>query len=162
MSQNHKDLRKTLGCFATGVTIITALGPKKELIGITANSFSAVSLDPPLILFSLQKKALSLVAFLSTHHFAVHVLREDQHSLSDRFARAQSEKWAGVDYLVDDRGYPVLRDALAVFACRTHHTYNGGDHIIFVGEVLDTIADTSGKPLVFYQGRYCKLLDSAI
>ena len=98
------EFRDALGCFATGITIVTAVGPRGEPVGITASSFSSVSLDPPLILFSLNRRAYSLRAFLSTQSFAVNVLREGQGALSERFAQALEDKWSGVTYEAWDTG----------------------------------------------------------
>ncbi len=148
------EFRDALGCFATGITIVTALGPRGEPVGITASSFSSVSLDPPLILFSLNRRAYSLRAFLSTQSFAVNVLREDQGALSERFARAREDKWSGLDYETWDTGCPILADTLASFECKIRHTYHGGDHIIFVGEVLRLRHDPEDRPLLFYRGKY--------
>ncbi len=146
--------RDALSCFPTGVTIVTAVGPRGEVIGITANSFSSVSLDPPMVLFSLNRQANSLPVFLSTRHFAVNVLREGQEGLSNQFARARGEKWQGVDYITWDSGCPILKGALASFECEIRHTYEGGDHVIFVGEVLKIIAEPEGEPLLYFRGRY--------
>lgn len=146
--------RDALGCFPTGVTVVTAVGPRREVIGITANSFSSVSLDPPMVLFSLNRRANSLPAFLATRHFAVNVLREGQEELSNQFARALGEKWQGVDYITWDSGCPILKGALASFECEIRHTYEGGDHVIFVGEVLKIVAEPKGKPLLYFRGKY--------
>lgn len=157
MSFDGKAFRDALGCFPTGVTIVTAVGPRKEIIGITANSFSSVSLDPPMVLFSLNLRAYSLAAFLSSHHFAVNVLSQDQAKLSNQFARALGEKWEGVDYITWDSGCPILKNALASFECKIRHTYRGGDHVILVGEVLRIIAEPEGDPLLFFRGGYRKM-----
>ena len=146
--------KQALGCFATGITVITAGGPDGVPVGITANSFNSVSMDPPLILFSLNRRSFSLQAFLDSETFAVNVLREDQQALSERFARAKGDKWAEVGYDIWDTGCPILHDALAKFECRLRHTYEGGDHIIFVGEVLRFEYDPNGRPLVYYRGVY--------
>lgn len=146
--------REALSCFATGVTVITAVGPRGDPIGITADSFNSVSLDPPLILFSLSRRAYSLKAFLSSGTFAVNILRERQEDLSARFARTLTDKWSGVAYDLWDTGCPILHDALAKFECRTRHTYDGGDHIIFVGEVVRFEYDPNGQALVYYRGHY--------
>ena len=149
------EFRNALGCFATGVTVVTAVGPQGELVGITINSFNSVSLDPPLILFSLNRRAYSLSAFLSTQAFAVNILRAGQEELSNRFARASEDKWSGVDYEVWDDGCPILTGALASFECKTRHTYHGGDHVIFVGEVIRLRHDPDGQPLLYHRGKYC-------
>ncbi len=148
------DFREALGCFATGVTVVTAVGPRGELIGITVNSFNSVSLDPPLILFSLNRRAYSLRAFLSTQAFAVNILRAGQEQVSKRFARTREDKWSGIEHELWDSGCPILTDALASFECETRHTYHGGDHVIFVGEVLRLRHDPAGQPLLFHGGQY--------
>jgi flavin reductase (DIM6/NTAB) family NADH-FMN oxidoreductase RutF len=155
-----REFRAALGCFATGVTIITARGPRDELIGITANSFNSVSMNPPLVLFSLGRSAYSLKAFLSTHNFAVNVLGAEQQELSNRFAKALVDKWTGVDYMLTDTGCPFLAGTLARFECRTHHTYDGGDHVIFVGEVMRCEYRPEGKPLLYYRGGYAQVQEA--
>jgi flavin reductase (DIM6/NTAB) family NADH-FMN oxidoreductase RutF len=148
------EYRDALGCFATGVTVITALGPRGELVGITVNSFNSVSLDPPLILFSLNRRAYSLRAFLSTQAFAVNILRAGQEQISDRFARPLEDKFSGIEHEAWDTGCPILTDALASFECKIRHTYHGGDHVIFVGQVLRLRHDPEGQPLLFHGGKY--------
>ena len=148
------DYREALGCFATGVTVITAVGPRGELIGITVKSFNSVSLDPPLILFSLNRRAFSLRALLSTRAFAVNILRAGQERISEQFARTREDKWSGIAHELWDSGCPILTDALASFECETRHTYHGGDHVIFVGEVLRLRHDPEGQPLLFHGGKY--------
>lgn len=146
--------RAALGMFATGVTIVTVRGPDGSLVGLTANSFNSVSLEPPLVLFSLGRRAYSLWAFLSTHHFAVNVLAADQTALSDRFARASVEKWSEIDYERWDSGCPILPGCAANFECEIRYTHNGGDHVIFVGEVMRLACDPAREPLLFHRGRY--------
>lgn len=154
MSFDTQEYRRALACFPTGVTVVTAVGRRKEVIGITANSFSSVSLDPPLVLFSLNRNAYSLAAFLSSQHFAVNVLRQDQEPISNQFSQALGKKWEGVEYITWDSGCPILTNALASFECKIRHTYQGGDHVILVGEVLKIIAEPEGDPLLFFRGRY--------
>ncbi len=161
LSVEPRDFKEALGCFATGVTVITAVGPRGELVGITANSFNSVSLDPPLILFSLNRRAYSLRAFLSTQAFAVNILRAGQEEISDRFARALEDKWSEIDYELWDSGCPILTAALASFECKIRHTYHGGDHVIFVGEVLRLCHDPEGQPLLFHGGKYCGVTGDA-
>ena len=151
------EFRNHLGCFPTGVTIITALGPRGQLLGITANSFNSVSLDPPLVLFSLDRSAYSLWDFLSTGHFAVNILAEDQHELSSRFARSMSDKFTGVDVETWDYGCPILAHCHANFECSIAYTYAGGDHVIFVGQVERMACDTDKRPLLYYRGAYHRL-----
>lgn len=154
-----REFRNALGSFATGVTVITSLGRRGELLGVTANSFNSVSLDPPLVLFSLSRTAYSWREFLSTHYFAVNVLARDQEPLSNRFAQALAQKWDGLDYVSWDTGCPILTGCLANFECEYRYTHDGGDHVIFVGQVLRMQArdDNGGGPLIFYRGRYAQL-----
>ena len=149
-----REFRSALGCFATGVTVITAVGPRGELLGNTVNSFSSVSLDPPLVLWCMGRHAQSLNAHLSTDHFAVNILSEGQQELSHRFAQAGINKWDGVERETWVSGCPILKGASAVFECRTKHTYMGGDHVILVGEVINAAYDAATTPLVFYRGKY--------
>ncbi len=152
------ELRGVLGNFATGVTIITAGGQRGERLGITANSFSSVSLEPPLVLFSLDKGAYSLRAFLSTAHFAVSVLSTRQRDLATRFAVPMGDKWATTEWRQTPNGSPWFPDSLAVFDCSTHYTYQGGDHVIFVGQV-DSVVHYAprAEPLLYFRGRYAEL-----
>lgn len=126
-------------------------------MGATANSFSSVSLDPPLVLFSLDRGAYSLDAYLKAGVFAVNVLSSSQQELSNRFARALEEKWVGIDYETWETGSPILPNTLASFDCRVWNTYDGGDHIIFVGEVVRMSRDAEADPLVFFRGQYGQL-----
>ncbi len=151
---DRNQYKQALGRFATGVTVITALGPDGGPIGITANSFNSVSIDPPLILFSLDRRSYSLPAFLDSETFAVNVLRADQRALAERFAKASADKWSKVGHDIWDTGCPILHDALAKFECRLRHTYEGGDHVILVGEVLRFEYDPNGRPLVYWRGAF--------
>lgn len=159
MSVERRAFRDALGCFATGVTVATSVSPDGQLLGITANSFNSVSLDPPLVLFSIDRNAYSLDAFIAAGCFAINVLREDQRELSNNFARALADKWVGVHYELWQTGAPILTDALANFDCETHSTYDGGDHVIFVGRVIRMACAPSGKPLVYFRGGYSRLAD---
>ena len=155
---DDREFRTALGCFTTGVTVITALGPRGELLGNTVNSFSSVSLEPPLILWCMGRHALSLKGYLSTDHFAVNILAADQQALSTCFAKAGAEKWTNVGYDTWSTGSPIIVGAMAVFECKTRHTFMGGDHVIFVGEVLTAAYDKTREPLVFLQGKYRQML----
>jgi 4-hydroxyphenylacetate 3-hydroxylase, reductase component len=146
--------RTALGAFATGVTVVTARGSKGEPIGNTVNSFSGVSLEPPLVLWSFGKRAYSFKSYLSSDHFAVNILREGQEDISRRFSRSLDDKWTDFDFETWDTGCPILANALAVFECRMAYTYQGGDHVIFVGEVLNFDHDPTGRPLLFWHGDY--------
>ncbi|MDD2054011.1 flavin reductase family protein [Pseudomonas putida] len=145
--------RAALGTFTTGVTIITTQAEDGSPVGITANSFNSVSLNPPLVLWSLAKNARSLPVFSSGRHWNVHVLSTEQETLSGRFARQGEDKFAEV---VLDNGVseaPLLQDCTARFQCRTAFQYEGGDHVIFVGEVL-AFDHSDRAPLAFQSGDY--------
>ena len=148
------ELRSAMGCFATGVTIVTSIGLDGQPVGLTANSFSSVSLDPPLVQFSLDRGGQSLDAFQGSGKFAVNVLREDQVELSNTFAARDSERFAGLAYATWVTGSPILEGALANFDCDTYASYDGGDHVIFVGRVLSMSCDMDSQPLLFFRGRY--------
>ena len=145
--------RSALGAFATGVTIVTTRDEQGRDIGLTANSFNSVSLDPPMVLWSLAKNARSLPAFLAASHFAVHVLAADQEELSLRFATRGSEKFSGLDLERGASQVPLLRGCSARFQCRTAFRHEGGDHVIFVGAV-ESFDHSERQPLVFHGGRY--------
>ena len=148
-----RELRATLGTFTTGVTIITARGTDGLPVGVTANSFNSVSLDPPMVLWSLAKNSRSLAAFQQAGHFAVHILAAGQEELSNRFAKSGVDKFTGVDCGDGAGGAPLLEHCSARLQCRTSFVYEGGDHLIFVGEVV--AFDRSGlPPLVFQAGKY--------
>ncbi len=148
-----KAFRQALGSFATGVTIITARAPDGTPMGLTANSFNSVSLDPPLVLWSLANNAMSFDHFKAASHWAVHVLTADQEALSGRFARRGEDKFAGLEVETGAGDVPLLKDCAARFQCRTASTYQGGDHLIFIGEVL-AFDQSETAPLVFHGGRY--------
>jgi enoyl-CoA hydratase/carnithine racemase/flavin reductase (DIM6/NTAB) family NADH-FMN oxidoreductase RutF len=150
-SFDPKTYRDALGQFATGVTIITARDADNRPVGVTANSFNSVSLDPPLILWSLAKTSRSMPAFEQAADFAVHILASDQDALSNRFASRSADKFAGLD--IGDDGPPLLDGCTARFRCKTRHSYEGGDHIIFVGEVMGFEHDEK-PPLLYHNGDY--------
>jgi len=143
--------RDALSQFATGVTIVTARGDAGELAGVTANSFNSVSLDPPLILWSLAKSSRSMAVFESADQFAVHILASDQDELANLFASRVDDKFAGL--AVGSEGPPLIAGCTARLVCATRHRYEGGDHIIMVGEVL-TYESEPKPPLLFHGGGY--------
>ena len=144
--------RKALGAFATGVTIVTTRAGDQD-IGLTANSFTSVSLDPPMVLWSLARDSLSLPAFLACNHFAVHVLSVAQEPLSKLFAVRGEDKFKDLPTTRGHGDVPLISNCAARFQCRTAYRYEGGDHMIFVGEVLD-FDQSELAPLVFHGGRY--------
>lgn len=157
MPINTKELRNALGKFATGVTIVTTRDAAGTDTGVTANSFNSVSLDPPLILWSLAKNSASLAAFNEAEHFAVHILAADQEALSNRFAQRGIDKFAGLAVARGSDGIPLLHGCAARLQCRVAHRYEGGDHIILIGQVLD-FEHCESKPLAYLSGRYAYTL----
>jgi 3-hydroxy-9,10-secoandrosta-1,3,5(10)-triene-9,17-dione monooxygenase reductase component len=153
IADKTRQFRNALGSFATGVTIITTRSPEGTDVGVTANSFNSVSLDPPMILWSLAKTSTSFDAFMAAEHFAVHILAMDQESLSGRFAKSNSDKFSGLTLERGRGSIPMLPGCAARFQCRTAYRHEGGDHIILVGEVEDFDHDNHA-PLAFHGGRY--------
>ena len=152
---DRRGFRNALATFPTGVTVVSTVTEQGTLVGLTANSFSSVSLDPPLILFSLARRSPSLDVFERSGFFAVSVLASDQGELSNRFATSSAVKWQGVDYVLGaDCGCPLIAGALASFECKTHALYDGGDHVVVVGYVLRFERLVMGEPLVFCRGSY--------
>lgn len=145
--------RQALRCFATGVTVITTITPEGKPIGLTANSFNSVSLTPPLVLWSLNKRSNNLPAFDQTTHYAINILHADQMDLAARFASPVEDRFAGVDWYVGKNGMPLLAGSVAWFECASSTKHEGGDHLIFIGEVLDT-GHCEGTPLLYASGNY--------
>lgn len=155
-----KQFRQALGAFTTGVTIVTTRGPEGQDYGLTANSFNSVSIDPPMVLWSINKDSSSARAFTEGSHFAVHILATDQEPLSNRFAKSGADKFADLDLQRGPSEIPLLDGCSARFQCKTTYQYEGGDHIILVGEVL--AFDRFDKaPLVFHSGGYRRLVPPA-
>ena len=155
-----REFRGALGAFATGVTIVTTLDPSGRPVGLTANSFNSLSLDPPMVLWALAKASRNLPAFAAAEFFAVHILASGQQALADRFAQRGADKFARLEYDGGQGGIPLLRHCAARFQCRTAHQYEGGDHAIFVGEVIDF--ESSGHAaLAFHGGAYASVVRHA-
>ncbi|MGI8943883.1 MAG: flavin reductase family protein [Qipengyuania sp.] len=154
LDRDHRQaFRQALGSFATGVTIATTLDGAGEPVGVTASSFNSVSLDPPLVLWSLARDSFSQPVFAQSGHFAIHVLTAAQEQLSESFARSGADKFSGLDWEKGQLGSPILSEYAARFECSTRHQYAGGDHVIMVGEVVDFEARDEA-PLLFHGGRY--------
>lgn len=148
-----KAFRQALGSFATGVTIITTRSGDGEPVGLTVSSFNSVSLEPPLVLWSLAKSSLSLDIFENAEHWAVHVLSTEQADLSSRFAMQGEDKFAGLELEDGVGNTPLLQSCSARFQCKKAFQYEGGDHLIFVGEVVE-FDRSETAPLVFHGGQY--------
>lgn len=149
--------RGALGQFATGVAVITAQGADGSAIGMTMSSFNSVSVDPPLVLFSIDRKAFSLQAMTDAKGYAVNILGRDQEHLSNRFAKALGDKWAAVEHTIGHMSAPLIAGALAHFECTPYAHYDGGDHVIFVGRVVRFSAFPVNEPLIFFRGAYRSL-----
>lgn len=149
-----KDLRNALGRFATGVTVVTTMTPAGPL-GITVNSFSSVSLDPPLVLWSPARRSARFSAFEASSHFAIHILAADQRALAEHFAKHGN--FRSIPFAPGLGEAPLLDGASARLECLHAVHYDGGDHLIVVGEVL-RIAEAERPPLLYHRGRY-RLLD---
>ena len=154
---SERGFRDALGFFATGVAVITAqVGDDK--LGTTVSSFNSVSLDPPLVLFSLARTSLGFAKWKAASFFAISVLDEEQIAVSNRFAKAGGNKWAGLDIRHADNGAPLPPGAIAHFECRPYACYDGGDHEIFVCEVdRYRVHHPRRQPLVFFSGKYRRL-----
>ena len=151
--------RDALGSFVTGVTIVTARDADGQPFGLTANSFNSVSLDPPMVLWSLSLKSGTLPVFRDAESWAVHVLAADQQAMSDRFARAGADKFAGLAPVDGPEGAPLIEGYAARFGCRARFEYEGGDHAIFLGEVVD-FDRRDAEPLIYHGGRYGRVMRS--
>jgi flavin reductase (DIM6/NTAB) family NADH-FMN oxidoreductase RutF len=155
---DNRRFRDALSQFPTGVAIITALVDGEKL-GMTVSSFNSLSLDPPLVLFSIYRKALSFSAWQQAKNFGVSILNVEQEELSNRFARSKGDKWSGVETTPGTAGTPILPDAVVTFECEAFDRYDGGDHEIFVGRViaLHEAPAHRGQSLVFFGGQYRSL-----
>lgn len=147
------DLRAAFGQFATGVTVVTTLAGDGERIGVTANSFTSLSMDPPLVLWCPGRHLRSLPAFEEASHFTINVLASDQQHLSRQFATGASDKFDGVLLRDGVAGIPVLEGTLATFECETVARHEAGDHVIFIGQIRH-YAHAAAAPLVFHGGSY--------
>jgi flavin reductase (DIM6/NTAB) family NADH-FMN oxidoreductase RutF len=157
-ADDTRPLRNAFGRFTTGVTIVTTQTPVGPL-GITANSFSSVSLDPPLVMWSIGRHSSRFAAFAECQYFAVHVLAIEQHDLCRRFARSGCD-FSGLELTFNDEGAPLLPGALARFECETADRFTGGDHEMLLGRVLRMTA-REGEPMVFSAGRYRRFAPDA-
>ena len=147
------DFRNALGSFATGVTVVTAMGRNGQKVGMTANSFNSVSLDPALVLWSIGRDTNCFDDFMAAEAFAIHVLAEDQQELSNRFAKTGTDRFANLEVSEGLSGVPLLTHYSTCFQCSVANQYDGGDHVIMVGKVLDFI-DHGHRPLIFHRGGY--------
>lgn len=148
-----RHFRTALSQFATGVTVITTRLPDGSMLGLTASSFNSVSLDPPLVLWSLAKSANSMPAFSANSHYIVNVLSIDQAALAEQFASRKKDRFEGVSFTLSETGHPILTGVSAWFECHNRSRYPEGDHVIFVGEV-ERCEFEPLRPLVFHSGEF--------
>jgi flavin reductase (DIM6/NTAB) family NADH-FMN oxidoreductase RutF len=158
MAIEKNELRRVMGHFATGVTIITTVSKSGQLFGLTANSVTSVSLEPPLLLISVDKKADSYPCFEESKVFTVNILSDSQEALSRKFAVSGGNKFEGVAYHMGANGVPIILGAVSYIECRVYATYDGGDHTLYLGEIQQGETH-EGKPLLFYRGGYRGLSD---
>jgi flavin reductase (DIM6/NTAB) family NADH-FMN oxidoreductase RutF len=149
-----RTLRDALGCFATGVTIVTATDADGAQVGLTANSFTSVSLDPPLLLVCIANNASSAEALRNSDNFAINVLQIGQQPTSNRFASKAEDRFANTPWTVGEFGSPTIDGSLSIFECSKHALYDGGDHFILVGNVLKASFEPHRDPLLYFRGKY--------
>lgn len=152
-----RTFRDALGCFATGVTVITAMDAQGEPVGLTANSFTSVSLDPPLLLVCVARNSKSMAVLETANRFAVNVLQIGQQPTSNRFAGKGEDRFAVTPWSVGEFGTPVLTGSLSSFECERHALHDGGDHVILVGRVLKAMFEPRRDPLLYFRGKYRRL-----
>jgi flavin reductase (DIM6/NTAB) family NADH-FMN oxidoreductase RutF len=152
-----RTLRDALGCFATGVTVVTCVDDGGRPAGLTVNSFTSVSLEPPLLLVCIHKKAASAAALTSASHFAINVLQTGQQPASITFSTRVEDRFGTTPWSCGEAGAPILKDSLCVFECERFALYDGGDHHILVGHVVKASFDAGLDPLLFFRGRYRRL-----
>ncbi len=151
------DYREALASFATGVTIVTTLDEKGQPIGLTVNSFNSVSLSPPLILWSLKRSSGNFENFLNCHSFCVNILTESQEALANHFASREDNNFSEINWQPTTRGTPRLEGSATWFECRRKNNFDGGDHLIFVGEVSEFSHNSNRQPLLFVNGTFTGL-----
>lgn len=157
MTKQNASFRDALGRFATGIVVVTGIMPDGEPVGITVNSFSSLSLDPPLVLFCLGKQTGKQAAFIQGNRFAVNVLGESQVELSNLFARSQGQPFAETPHRLNADNCGLLEGALARLHCKKIDVHDNGDHYIVIGEVTEIEMDEDGDPLLFFKGKYRKI-----
>ncbi|WP_158555817.1 flavin reductase family protein [Peribacillus glennii] len=150
---DQRKFRDISGSFATGVTVVTTKNEKGHPVGMTANSFTSLSLDPPLVIINVDKKSSLYTEFLNAESFAVNILSSEQEDISRRFSTKNIDRFEGISYEEDVTGSPILKDVIGYFDCDIVKHYDGGDHTILIGETKGGNIG-SGEPLIFYRGKY--------
>jgi flavin reductase (DIM6/NTAB) family NADH-FMN oxidoreductase RutF len=159
MTIDLQELRRIMGHFATGVTVVTTKDGEDTPYGLTANSFASLSLKPPLVLVCVDKAAHCYSCFEGSKIFAVNVLGEDQQELSRRFATKSAQKFDGISWHRSENGAALIDGAISHIECKVVYSYDGGDHTIYVGEVLSAASNGGARPLLFFQGKYHRLVE---
>ena len=157
MNIDGRELRNALGRFATGVCVVTTIDAQGRAVGMTANSFSSVSLDPPLVLWSLQSGSDMYDTFARPRRYAINVLSSEQMDLSNQYAKKGDHTLDPAHYTPGRHGAPIIRNCLVSFECELDATHEGGDHLIIIGRVKDVSSRPTGRPLLFHSGSYCEL-----
>ena len=152
-----RTLRDALGCFATGVTVVTCVDESGAPAGLTVNSFTSVSLDPPLLLVCLAQQAASSAALVAASHFAVNVLQTGQQPASIRFSTRDQDRFGTTPWSTGEAGAPILKDSMGVFECERYAVHDGGDHHILIGQVVKATFDAQLDPLLYFRGSYRRL-----
>lgn len=155
---DHMEFRQTLGHFATGITVVTTVDRNNEMVGLTVNSFSSLSLEPPLILVCIDKKSDSLQAFQKEAPFIVNILNKEQEKACWSFAKKGNDKFNGVSYKISKEDVPYLLDNLATIHCTVYENFNAGDHVIVTGYVHDVQYNKQASPLLFFRGKTTSLV----
>jgi len=150
------ELRNALSQFATGITVVTTLTHCKEKVGMTANSFNSVSLNPPLVLWSIGKESTNYKEFIKAEYFAIHIMAANQQAISNQFAQKNRDRFINLKCSAGINDIPILPDFAACFQCSIEHLYEGGDHTILVGRIID-FENRDQDPLLFIKGSYAKL-----
>ena len=158
---DKRDLRNALGSFGTGVTVVTSGNSQSRLVGVTANSFTSVSLDPPIVLWSLVSTSPSLEVFDQSGRFVINVLALHQIDLSKQFSKTLADKFAGVEFKEGLDGLPVIQNCVATFECKTIQRTVVGDHVLFLGQVENYVYE-SKTPLLFCQGNYVQVAEALL
>ena len=161
MSFTSREFRDALGLFPTGIAIVTTVDAAGQPAGVTVNSFTSVSLDPPLILVSLARTSRSFDAFTAASHIAVSLLRHDQRQASSAFASMTGDRFGQVRHRPGHGGCPVIEPHLVAFECEVHARHDGGDHVLVLGKVIamNVVADAAPRPLLYFRGQYRELSD---
>jgi|TARA_R110002072_G_scaffold25932_3_gene86301 flavin reductase (DIM6/NTAB) family NADH-FMN oxidoreductase RutF len=154
MSFDARELRNALGRFATGVCVITTVSDAQQAVGMTANSFSSVSLDPPLLLWCLQNNSDVYDIFARPRYFAVNILSSEQQAHSNQYAKKGQHELDATHFQLGKYGSPVIRNALVTFECELEVAHEGGDHLVILGRVREMHQRSTGEPLLFYSGGY--------